>query len=251
MTCRVGSAAPMTSNGSTASPQLTTSTNGATPVACHATSKTGVQGPTTTGTYDNDSNPPSVTSSEPSQQAWESSAQTIAVTASESPSVSGVQSITCQQNGGPTQTSPGSNTTVTVSQPGTTTISCSATTNAGAQGDPQTYVVNIDGQAPIVSLTGPARPPEWVSGPQTVTATGAEADSLSTIAGVSCAIDGGAPRVTQGATAHITVADDGVHTVACNSTTAAGLQSAPVAKTVPIDSSLPAVTYSGGPDQSS
>ena len=249
VTCQVGSAAAVTALATTATPPLTTATNGPTNVSCYATSKTGIQGPTNTQTYNNDSNLPVVAFDGPSQQAWESSAQTLSVSASESPTVSGIQSITCQQGSGAAHTTPGATTSVSVAMQGSTTVSCYATTNAGAQGAAETYQVNIDGQAPTTTLSGPAGPPAWLSGAQAVTATASEPNSQSAIAMVSCVVDSGSPQVAQRSHEQVMVNGDGIHTVTCTSATAAGVQSAPSTQTVQIDSGQPTVSFARGPDQ--
>lgn len=247
VTCQVGSAAPVTTNGSTASPQLTTATQGATPIACYATSNTGVQGPTVTQTYNNDSNLATVTFTGPAQDAWENASQTISAAASETPNVSGVKSVTCQQDGGTRQTVTGPSASIPVSGQGTHTVTCFATTNADAIGDAQTYHVNIDPQTPTATITGPA---SWASGTQTLKVAAGEATALSGIASIACSVDGGATQLTHGSSASVPVSGDGTHTVTCTSTTTAGTQSAAAVKTVQIDSAAPTVTFSHGPHQS-
>ena len=249
VTCQVGSADPVTTSGDTAAPQLTTATNGPTDVSCYATSNTGVQGPTTTKTYDNDSNLPVVAFAGPSQQAWESSAQTLTVLASQSPTISGIQSITCQQGSGPAHTTTGATATLTVATAGTSTVSCYATNNASAEGAAQTYQVNIDAQTPTTTLSGAAGPPAWLSGPQTITATASEGSSQREIAQVSCTVDGASPQIAQAASEQVNVTGEGIHTVTCTSATAAGVQSAPATQTVQIDSGQPTVGFARGPDQ--
>ena len=111
--------------------------------------------------------------------------------------------------------------------------------------------VNIDSQTPSLAFAGVAPAPAWVSGPQTVTVTGSEANQLSGIASVSCQLDGGGWTTTSGTVASVKLTSDGVHTVSCYATTGAGINSPTQTDSVQIDSAAPAVSFANGPSQSS
>ena len=83
-----------------------------------------------------------------------------------------------------------------------------------AAGVPVNYTktIRIDNQQPTVALTGPADAPS-TAGTQYVTATAAAGPSG--VAGISCAVDGGAASWYPAATAQVPVSGVGQHVVQC------------------------------------
>ncbi len=138
-----------------------------------------------------------------------------------------------------------------VTQNGATSVSCRAENNVDysttSSLDGQ---VNIDSQVPSVAFSGSTPAPAWVSGPQTVTVNGSEAQQLSGISSVSCQLDGGGWTTSDGPVASVKLTSNGTHTIACYATTGAGVNSATRTDTVQIDSAPPTIGFSDGPDQS-
>ena len=77
-----------------------------------------------------------------------------------------------------------------------------------------TKTIRIDNQQPMVTLSGPSDAPS-TAGTQYVTATASAGPSG--VAGISCAVDGGAARWYPGATGQVPVDGVGQHQVRCSS----------------------------------
>jgi hypothetical protein len=130
----------------------------------------------------------------PNANGW-STANVVATLTASDPS--GVQSITYSLTGAQTggATVPGSSTTITVTAPGTTTITYSATDNAGTVESAKQIVVRIDRAAPTLAITGT---PTALGIPNTCvtlvggcTYTGTASDAVSGVASVQLTFDGG------------------------------------------------------------
>jgi hypothetical protein len=130
----------------------------------------------------------------PNANGWSTSIVVATLTASDP---SGVQSITYSLTGAQTggATVPGSSTTITVTAPGTTTITYSATDNAGTVESAKQIVVRIDRAAPTLAITGT---PTALGIPNTCvtlvggcTYTGTASDAVSGVASVQLTFDGG------------------------------------------------------------
>ena len=192
----------------------------------------------------------SVTSTE-NLNTWYPGPQTVEVAASDESGLQGPvsctiagQPVTIQQSQLPYA--------LPVSQNGATSVSCTAENNVKYSTttslDGQ---IRIDSQVPSVAFSGSTPAPAWVSGPQTITVTGTEAQPLSGISSVSCQQDGGGWITADGPVESVHVTSDGVHTIACYATTAAGVKSATAIETVQVDSVAPTIGFSNGPNESS
>lgn len=116
-----------------------------------------------------------------------------------------------------------------------------------------TTVVRVDATRPEVTLAGIPR--TWASGPVQLLATARDALSGMTASGPSgpytaIAVDGAVPRVERGDAGTITVAGEGIHSVAAYARDAAGNagEESPLLATVSIDESPPAVTFARAQD---
>jgi hypothetical protein len=199
-------------------------------------------GPSNGQTVNIDCSPPSTgIASAPSPSRWYSGPQQVVFAASDN--LSGVAYLNCNDG----QHS-GAAYTETVSGQGTSTVSCQAVDNASNVGNTASATVNIDPQVPTVAFSG-ASSSGWVSGAQTITVTGGEAQTLSGIASTACAVDGAAATTTSGATQTLTISTNGTHTITCTATTGAGVTSQPTSFTVNIDSTPPTLQYSDAPPQ--
>jgi hypothetical protein len=189
-----------------------------------------------------DCTPPTTSiASAPSSSRWYSSAQQVVFTGSDN--YSGVAELVCNDG-----QHPGASYTEAVSAQGTNTVSCYAVDNGSNVGNTASATVNLDYQTPTVSFSGVSST-GWVSGTQSLTVTGAEAQQLSGIASTSCQLDGGAATATNGAKQAVTITGNGTHTITCTATTGAGVTSSPASYTVHIDSTPPTLQFSGRPDQ--
>ncbi|MGH3265265.1 MAG: hypothetical protein ACRDNS_25095, partial [Trebonia sp.] len=200
-------------------------------------------GPYNGETINIDCTPPSTSvASAPAAARWYSSAQQVTFAGSDN--YAGVGQMSC--NDGPHA---GSSYTEAASAQGTHTVSCSAIDNAANVGNTASATVHIDYQAPTVAFTGPGQS-GWASGTQGITATGSEAQALSGVASVSCAVDGAAAATVSGASQLVKIASDGTHTITCQATTGAGVTGPKASYTVHVDNDPPTLEFSGGPPQS-
>lgn len=182
--------------------------------------------------------------------AWTTGSPSVTATAAPGDASDPVASISCQMDGGAWITRSRTTDTVWVTGgQGTHTVTCYATSQGGVQSPQTSESIQIDDQMPTVALSGPALAPAWLSGPQTVTASASEAQNLSGIASVACQ-SGGQTVTTPGDTGSITLDGDGSHDVHCWATTNAGGQSAIASERLQLDSTLPTVAFTGGPDPS-
>lgn len=180
---------------------------------------------------------------------WTTGAPVITATATPGDPGDPVAFVGCQVDGGAVTTRSGAHQSVWVTGgQGVHTVSCSATSAGGAQSQPVSEEIQIDNQTPSLTLSGAAPSRAWDTGAQTVTATASEDQQLGGIASVTCAADSHTVS-TPGDTASITVDGDGPHLVRCWALTNAGVDSAIESETVQVDSTLPTLTYSDGPDQ--
>ena len=200
-------------------------------------------GPMNGQTVNIDCTPPTTgVASSPSGSRWYSTAQQVTFVGSDN--FSGVGSLSCNDG-----SHGGSSYTETLNAQGTDTATCEAIDNAANAGNAVSATVHLDFQQPTVSFSGPSQS-EWLSGAQTVTPTGSEAQALSGIASVACTVDGGQADVTTGASQPIHINSDGTHTISCTATTGAGVKGPAATYTVHIDSQPPGVSFTGGPSQS-
>ena len=254
VSCQVNGGDWATTAGPTASVKLTN--DGVYAVSCYSTTAAGLDSKQETYDVQIDSSPPGISFSDApaSQATWSAAPESIVVTATKPAGTSGVAEIVCTLAGAttsyPNNGSPDSES-VKIQTAQSADLSCKARDNAGNVSAPIAWSFLIDAQTPTVDIGGAsAVAPAWVSGPQTVTVTASETTSLSGITSVACQLNGGAWSTTAGAAARMTLSADGVYVINCYATTGAGVQSEQASYTVQIDSSIPAVTFSGGPSQS-
>ena len=220
---------------------------GADAITCAASNGAGTTGPGKTFVVHVDSTLPTVSySTTESQTAWyDTDADLPAITVNGSTTGgSGVAEVVCNGGGLPTNyTINGTSGTLPASDfpDGSNTVTCHAISGAAVTGADTARVVQVDGTAPTVALSG-TDAGTWYSTAPTVTATGAEAPALSGVASTTCQIDSNTASTATGATQGVTVTGDGSHTVSCFSTTAAGVNSANATAQVHVDSQVPAVT---------
>ncbi|HLK48432.1 MAG TPA: hypothetical protein VKT49_09870 [Bryobacteraceae bacterium] len=161
-------------------------------------------------------------------KGWNNSNVTIALTAIDNPSGSGVKQITTIV-GGVTSVVTGNQASIPVTAEGSTTVTFYATDNAGNVESQKMFTVLVDKTAPTVTATPNPLPDPSGHNTTPVTVTFTGADSLSGVA--SC-------------TQPITLTASGTATGTC--TDIAGNTSAPVSKTITIVSPDPPTPAGGG-----
>ncbi len=137
---------------------------------------------------------------------------------------------------------------------GTHTVRTVAVSGSGvASATVGAAVVRVDATPPRVELLGAPR--GWADGPVRLTARAADALSGMEASGpggpaTAIAVDGTVPRSEPGAGAAVTVSGEGVHEIDAFARDAAGngSEGAPVAATVSIDESPPAVAFARAQD---
>ena len=181
---------------------------------------------------------------------WTTGSPIVTATATPGDVSDPVASVACQVDGGTITTHSGSHQSVWITGgEGVHTVTCTATSAGGIQSPPASEQVQIDDQTPSLTLSGATSSPAWDTGAQTVTATATEDHQLGGIASVTCAADS-QTLTTPGATGSISVDGDGPHLVRCWALSNAGIDSEIEAATIQIDSTLPTLSFSNGPDQS-
>ncbi len=181
---------------------------------------------------------------------WLTAPETVRISAGDAAVSSGLAQIRCATPTGPVTfpvTGDSANVSLTVSAPGTDTVSCVAISGAGNQSAAGTVSFRVDTQAPGVVISDAAVTPDTAGGPVALTVSAAEGVAASGVASVSCAVDGGAWQTTFGSVARVSVAGQGAHTVDCYATTTAGVNSQPVSQTVRIEAVSPTLSVTGAP----
>jgi hypothetical protein len=199
-----------------------------------------------------DATPPDITFNAPQpdgQDGWYTSPVTL--TAHPSDPLSGVKSTSCAVgNDAPNVTDGSDDVPVVVSANGTTTVTCTATDNAGNTSDPVSETIKIDTTpAPAVGLTVP--PPVfgkngWYdaadSSPVDVTVSASKQSGGSNITQVVCLVDGLSINLTNASgigttsvSATAPVAGNGPKGLSCTATDEAGKTSSPATATLMID----------------
>ena len=200
-------------------------------VTCHLVDQAGNAGPDTSANVTIDTAAPgSVTITGPA--TTNDTTPTITITSSATGG-----HIECKIDGGSFQTVTSPWTLPTLSE-GSHTIVCHYVSGSGVNGPDSTYTVVIDTTAPAaVTLTGPSGLIN--DNTPTYTIGGGTGGTLQ------CKIDGGSfiavtsPYTTPALT-------DGAHTITCRSIDAAGNETAPVAQSVTIDTSVPTLNIADG-----
>ena len=181
---------------------------------------------------------------------WTTGAPIVTATATPGDVSDPVASVSCQVDGATPTVHSGAHQSVWITGGnGVHTVACTATSAGGLQSQTASEQVQIDDQTPSLALSGATASPAWDTGAQTVTATAAEDQQLGGIASVTCAADSQAVT-TPGANGSITVDGDGPHLVRCWALSNAGIDSTIDTETVQVDSTLPTLSFSNGPDQS-
>ncbi|MGH2873922.1 MAG: Ig-like domain repeat protein, partial [Solirubrobacteraceae bacterium] len=169
VSCTVDGGAAQVAKG--ASEQLTIVGDGTHTISCIATTGAGVTGAAAQYTVHIDSQPPTLSfSGGPSQSAWSTTAQSVKVSATDQPGLSGVKQISCTLDG-QTTTYQASTASVTVQPPGGE-LTCRAQDNAGNWSVPEAWNFLIDDTPP----TG-AFEPSTPSDPDQVTVVAADTGS--------------------------------------------------------------------------
>jgi hypothetical protein len=121
--------------------------------------------------------------------AWVSGPQTITVTGSETTSLSGIGSVSCQLDGGGWRSASGAVAKVEVSGDGPHTLNCYSTTNAGVQSPTESYSVQLDSAPPTVSFSNGPSQTEWSTRAQSITVTASKPAGLSGVDRISCTLN--------------------------------------------------------------
>jgi hypothetical protein len=183
---------------------------------------------------------------------WSPTPESLTVAATDAADSSGLAQITCTTPSGTTSypvSGDQASVVVSVSTPGSDSVSCDATSVAGNTSTVASAAFDLDAQAPTLIFAGAASAPAWDSGSQNVTVTGSEAVPASGIGSISCELDGGAWSTTPGPVAHLSVTGNGKHEVSCYATTVAGIDGSTTSESIQIDSDAPTLVFSGGPNQ--
>jgi hypothetical protein len=196
-------------------------------------------------TFDVDATVPVVSFSDPQYVPgnWTNQQQTVVVTTVGGPS--GINSVYCSIDGGPSQKLSGSSGgDVAIGSDGQHLSSCSALSETGVRGT-ATYDVNIDTEQPTLTFLVNGNPPSaaYESGTPVVTVIGSEAGGiLSGLNQIACSVDGGTPFTLSGIgpdsdyTGSFELDQNGPDKVSCTGTTVAGtVQGTPSVVTVNVD----------------
>ena len=260
-TCTVTNAAgsPQTYTISGASGQLAAADfhNGRNVVSCHSTTNAGTAGQSTTETVEVDGQQPIVKfSGAASAPAWVSGDQHVVAAAAEPDPANGfgVESVSCQVDGGAWTSAIADHTSLRLSRTGTHELACYATSVAGVRGPTATETVRIDdaiprAAQPVVSGGSTSTLGGWTRTSQRVTVrfTAAGGAPMKEVrctlnrrklvympgdAGVSMRAGGTGETVT------ISVRPPG-GTLVCQGLDAAGTWSQPVSRSLRIDDTPP------------
>jgi hypothetical protein len=238
ITYKLGSAAPVTVSGSTASFLVPGSTD--TTITYYATDQAGNVETTKTYTVKRDNTAPTTTllsTPAPNANGYNLTAPTITLTAADAET--SVASITYKVGAGAPVTVNQSSVSFTVSSLGDTQITYSATDAAGNNESTNTYTVRRDGTAPTTSVSASPAPNAngyFASAPTlTFTAT----DGETSVASVTYQV-GALPAVTTpGSSASVVVAGAGTTVVTYYATDAAGNVESAKTYSVKRDTSAP------------
>ncbi|MEV7027408.1 hypothetical protein AB0O00_35425, partial [Kitasatospora sp. NPDC093558] len=158
-------------------------------------------------TYDADTTPPTVSAGlapPPNPGGWNNtSPTTVNINASEEPCGSGVQKITYSASGaqtiGSTDVS-GASASVPITTDGVTTVTYTATDNAGNTSAPQTITVKLDTVAPSISIVSPTATTYLIN--QTVNASYTCSDATSGVVRCEGPVADGSPIDTSTVGSH-------------------------------------------------
>ena len=173
-------------SGDQASIALSVSTPGSDSVRCDATSVAGNTSTVSSTDFDVDAQVPVLHfSGAESAPGWNSGAQTVTATGSEAAQASGIASISCELDGGGWTTAPGSVERVGVTGDGSHELSCYTTTVAGIDSATTSESVQIDSDAPTLTLSSGPNQARWHRTGQTITAV-ASATGGDQISSITC-----------------------------------------------------------------
>jgi hypothetical protein len=224
-----------------------TGATGSNSVSCTATNDdiNGALAGSQARTFDVDATKPVISFSDNgyTKSDWTNQPQTVRVTATGGPS--GINSVYCSLDDGPSQKLSGSTggDLILVSS-GQHGLSCSALSGTGELGT-NTYAVNIDTEQPTLTFLVNSAPPTttYESGTPVVTVIGSEDGGiLSGLSQIACTVNGGTPFTLSGVdsgteyTGSFELGQNGSDRVSCTGTTVAGtVQVTPSAATVNVD----------------
>ncbi len=179
----------------------------------------------------------------------------VAVDVSTSDPDSGVGSVNCTPAA--KVITAGQEYEVDVSSQGTTTVSCTATDNAGNASAPESKTIEIDSSGPPTVTVTPPAPVHGLNGwynaadlsPVDVTVDATKPSGGSSITAIACLLDGlsldladtsGIGSTSASATAPVE-GGDGTKTLSCTATDEAGQTSSPGTADVKLDATLPSL----------
>jgi Chitobiase/beta-hexosaminidase C-terminal domain len=200
-----------------------------------------------------DTTPPT-SSAAGTDSAWHATDVTVALSATDGTTGSGVNHLSYQVDGGPLQTISGASGNVVVGAPadgsndGVHTITFFATDNAdNVEAPAQSVTVKIDTTKPTTSLSTSPATPDGANGwfkQASVQFTLSGSDARSGVAATYYRVDGGAVQTYSGA---VTISSQGDHTVEYWSVDNAGNTEAANTTHIKLDNVKPATTIAVGP----
>ncbi len=177
-------------SGDQASVAVDISTPGSDSVSCDATSAAGNTSMVATADFDVDAQIPTISFTGAAfAPAWDGGNQTIIATGSEAAHASGIASVSCQVDGGTWTTTSGTTAHVSVVGDGKHGLSCYTTTAAGLSSPTASESVQIDSDAPTLTLSGGPTQAAWHTTGQTITAD-ATAVGGDQISAINCTLAG-------------------------------------------------------------